>query len=137
MTDMKYLTITCALISMTWSSGVFANYGMQADDARLDRPDLSITDASVLLSEQSMSDAQGIVLPRARRWQSTVSATASADFSLDGSGSDQAVHTRVQTCEGVSVTITSFGGGDWDRDLDAFCDDSASPDSNFDAHGGP
>ena len=41
----------------------------------------------------------------------------------DWSRPDAAVHTQIQTCQGVSVTITSFGGGDWADDLDELCDD--------------
>jgi len=43
-------------------------------------------------------------------------------------GSDLAVRTRIQTCQGVAVTITSFGGGEWDQDIEAFCDEASIAD---------
>lgn len=86
-----------------------------------------VGDAAALLSQQVGAEEDAGLLPRPRRRIAPADVGVSV---LPGMPSGLAVHTRIQTCNGVSVTITSFGGGDWDEELDSFCDESASTDES-------
>ena len=118
------VTLVLAFWAQTASADLGGTSGLIAPGAALFGDDLiGIADRETLLAQQKTSES----LSRCALHDSdslrvrTIDATA-LDAPVPGLASDLAVNTRVRTCYGVSVTITSFGGGEWDAHLDSFCD---------------
>jgi hypothetical protein len=122
---MRAFILACAIAALFGSYGAKANLGKTSDAARSSPATLAINDAAELNAAQADVDLSHDTRSRPRRRLS-----ASSILMTDGEEAvpaDAVVRTRVRTCLGISVTITSFGGGDWDRGLDTFCD-AADPD---------
>ena len=113
---MRAIIFICAIAALLGSYGANASPG--AGDPRNDDPVRDVNNLDALIAAQADLDP-GRSLALRRRASSSGTADAMA---LD---SGYAVQTRIRTCQGVTVTITSFGGGDWVGDLDGFCDEPA------------
>lgn len=121
---MRAFILACALAALLGSYGADANLGATNGAARSNASNLRVNDAAALNAEQANVNAAGDPRSRPRRRPSASSVpTTNDERPMPAGASDLAVRTRIRTCQGVSVTITSFGGGDWDHGLDAFCDE--------------
>jgi hypothetical protein len=128
---MRAIIFACALAALLGSYGVDANRGASASAGQAKENSLDSNDVATLTAAQASIDASQQLRSRPRRRLSASPiATTDDGHSMPGSASDLAVHTRIQTCQGVAVTITSFGGGDWDQGLDALCEESEPADES-------
>ncbi|MBT8444957.1 MAG: hypothetical protein HKN81_06320 [Gammaproteobacteria bacterium] len=122
---MRAIIFVCALAALLGSYGADANLGAPVGAGRTKDTGLDINDVAALNAAQSSMDASGALRShRGRRLSVSPIPTSDDGQSLQRIASDVAVHTRIQTCQGVAVTITSFGGDDWDAGLDTLCEDS-------------
>ncbi len=122
---MRAIILACALAALLGSYGVDANLGASAGAGQASENLIDINDVATLTATQASIGASQELRSRPRRRLSASRiATTDDGHSMPGIASDLAVHTRIQTCQGVAVTITSFGGGDWDQRLEALCDES-------------
>ena len=122
---MKLIATSCICLLALFAPGAFASNGVALTNSVLDEALLSLDAVAVLLDKPVSAETHPDTLPRPRRRVRSSSVMA---VDSDWSRPDTAVHTQIQTCQGVSVTITSFGGGDWADDLDEFCDASPNTD---------
>jgi len=110
---MRAIIFVCALAALLGSYGADANLGASASAGQANENSLDITDVATLTATQASIGASQELRSRPRRRLSASRiATTDDGHSMPGIASDLAVHTRIQTCQGVAVTITSFGGGD-------------------------
>jgi len=126
---MRAFILVCALAALLGSYGADANLGATKGAARVNAVELGINDVATLRAEQAEADANQVSGSRPARRQSASSVmTTVGGQAMRGRASDLAVRTRIRTCQGISVTITSFGGGEWDQGLDAFCEEADADD---------
>lgn len=124
---MRAFILACAIAALFGSCGAKANLGKTSDATRSSAARLAINDAAELDAAQAGVNLSHDTRSRPRRRPS-----ASSILMTDGDEAmppDAVVRTRVRTCLGISVTITSFGGGGWDRGLDTFCDAADADDA--------
>lgn len=121
---MRAILLACAIAALLGSYGADADLGAPASAGGTNDSALHINDVATLNAAQASLDTPRELRsrPRHRRSASPISTTDDG-HPLPGIASDLAVRTRIQTCQGVVVTITSFGGGDWDQGLGAFCEE--------------
>ncbi|MFQ5635116.1 MAG: hypothetical protein ACE5G3_07280 [Gammaproteobacteria bacterium] len=119
---MKLTLTVCAFTTITWSMAAVADFATPSKCPADDSARLWVNDADVLYRQQLISGETDAPPPRARpRLQA--SRGRNEEWLPPGVTGDLAVRTLIRTCGGVSVTITSFGGGDWGRRLDSLCDE--------------
>lgn len=124
---MRVFVAACAIAALLGSYGADANLGqirmreIGGDEALLvQHPDTLRGDFSALALA-----ADANIRPRRRpRAVSAAAGDSASGNPVGGVG----VRTRIETCQGIAVTITSFGGGGWDQDIDSVCDESAAAD---------
>ncbi|MFW2403386.1 MAG: hypothetical protein ACN4GT_01385 [Gammaproteobacteria bacterium] len=117
---MRAIILASAVAALLGSYGADANLG----GARANDPVQRINDVAALNAAQANLDPSRSFRPRSARRLSVVSPSADAVGSMSGVSSDHPVRTRIETCQGLEVTINSFGGGDWGREIDPVCDEA-------------
>lgn len=120
---MRAFIIACALAALFGSYGADANLGESGARAAGDEQLLALNEPLTIIDDTAGAQAESDPAPRPRRRTRAVSSGATeGEAPSPGVG----VHTRIQTCQGVAVTITSFGGGDWDQGVESFCEEPVS-----------
>jgi len=116
---MRAIIFVCALAALLGSYGADANLGASRASDSLQR----VNDVATLNAAQANLDASQSLKARPTRRLSIASPSADGGDKMSGVNSDRPVRTRIETCQGLKVTITSFGGGDWGREIDAVCEE--------------
>jgi len=124
---MRAFIAACALVALYSSYEADAGLGDIVAETEADARRPLLNENFTLVSQPMDVDVARDLESHPRR--RAVSAVSADEVQLHPRvGSDVAIHTRIQTCQGVAVTITSFGGGDWDQDMEAFCDETSNAD---------
>jgi len=128
---MRAFIAACALAALYSSYEADAGLGDIVAETDTEARHLVLNETVTPASQPVDLDAAQESASRPRRRMRAVSAVATEAVRWPpGVGSDFAVHTQIQTCQGVSVTITSFGGGGWDQDIEAFCEETSHADTS-------